>query len=232
MSEVSKYKNFFEIIYHLLELKINLKKNAKDTLLDFLDIELNTVTMIVKLSDVKREKAIEWINKIFSERMIKNELWSLFNFLSFAARVVISRRVFLRRLFNSFSQSWKSKRWVNVEMKIDLLWWKYFLSKWNEIKFLKKIETRCEFALWTNAFDNYDMRDYFILLLESLMLFVDNMQEIMLETLSRVTSRKTFFYNSKKIFLNQSRNNSHAMRKILLDQSRNNSRSTRKLSFD
>jgi hypothetical protein len=74
------------------------------------------------------------------------------------------------------------------------------------------------------------------------------MQEMMLETLSRVTSRKTSLHNSrktflhnsrktslhnsKKIFLNQSRNSSHAMRKISLDQSRNNSRSTRKLSLD
>jgi hypothetical protein len=59
MSEVSEYENFFETICHLLELKINLKKNARDTLLDFLDIELNTVTMIARLSDVKREKVIE-----------------------------------------------------------------------------------------------------------------------------------------------------------------------------
>jgi hypothetical protein len=59
MSEVSEYENFFETIYHLLELKVNLKKNARDTLLDFLDIELNTVTMIARLSDVKHEKVIE-----------------------------------------------------------------------------------------------------------------------------------------------------------------------------
>jgi hypothetical protein len=59
MSEVSEYENFFKTIYYFLELKVNLKKNARDTLLDFLDIELNTVIMIVKLSDVKREKVIE-----------------------------------------------------------------------------------------------------------------------------------------------------------------------------
>jgi hypothetical protein len=206
------------------------------------------MTMIVRLSDVKREKIIEWINKILSERMIKNELRSLLNFLSFAARVVVSRRVFLKRLFNSLFQSWKNKRRVDVEMKTDLLWWKYFLSRWNEIKFLKNVETRREFALWTNAFDNYNMRDYFVLLFKSSMLSANNMQEMMLETLSRVTlrktfllnskktflhnSRKTFLHNSRKISLNQSRNSSHAMRKILLDQSRNNSRSTRKLSLD
>jgi hypothetical protein len=59
MSEVSEYENFFETICYLLELKINLKKNARDTLLDFFDIELNIVSMITRLSDVKREKAIE-----------------------------------------------------------------------------------------------------------------------------------------------------------------------------
>jgi hypothetical protein len=117
-------------------------------------------------------------------------------------------------------------------MKTDLLWWKYFLSKWNEIKFLKNVETRREFALWTNAFDNYDMRDYFVLLSKSSMLSADNMQEIILETLSRVTSKKTLLHNSRKILLNQSRNSSHAMKKILLNQSRNISRSTRKLSLN
>jgi hypothetical protein len=58
-SEVSEYENFFEIIYYLLELKINLKKSARDTLLDFLDIELNIVIIIARLSDVKREKTVE-----------------------------------------------------------------------------------------------------------------------------------------------------------------------------
>jgi hypothetical protein len=146
-SEVSEYENFFETICHFFELKINLKKNAKDTLLDFLDIELNTVTMIARLSNVKREKAIEWINKILSVKVIKNELWFFLDFLSFTARVVISRRVFLRRLFNFLFQSWKSKRRVDVEMKTNLLWWKYFLSRWNEVKFLKNVETRREFVL-------------------------------------------------------------------------------------
>jgi hypothetical protein len=67
---------------------------------------------------------------------------------------------------------------------------------------------------------------------KSLMLSADNMQEIILKTLSRVTSKKTLLYNSRKIFLNQSRNNWHVMKKILFDQLRNNSRSTRKLSLD
>jgi hypothetical protein len=174
-SEVSEYENFFETICYLLELKINLKKNARDTLLDFLDIKLNTMTMIARLSNVKREKVIEWINKMLFEKMIKNELRFFLNFLSFAARVVVSRRVFLKRLFNFFSQSWRSKRRVDVEMKINLLWWKYFLSRWNEMKFLKRVETRREFVLWTNAFDEYDMRDYFVLHSESLMSSADNM---------------------------------------------------------
>jgi hypothetical protein len=120
-SEVSEYENFLKIIYHLLELKINLKKNARDTLLDFLDIELNIMTMITRLFNVKRKKVIEWINKMFFEKMIKNELRFLLNFLSFAAQVVVSRKIFLRRLFNSLSQSWRNKRRVDIEMKIDLL---------------------------------------------------------------------------------------------------------------
>jgi hypothetical protein len=192
--------------------------------------------MIVRLSDNKREKTVEWINKILFERVIKNELRSLFNFLSFAARVVVSSRIFLRRLFNSFFQSWKNKRRVDIEMKTNLLWWKYFLSRWNEIKFLKNIETRREFALWTNAFDNYDIKDYFVLFFESLMSSADNMQKIMLETMSQVTSRKTLLHNSRnssqlmrKIFLDHSRNNSRSTRKLSLDQSKNNSHSMRKL---
>jgi hypothetical protein len=147
MSEVSKYENFFKTNYHLLELKVNLKKNARNILFNFLDIELNTIIMIARLFDVKREKVIEWINKMLFERVIKNELRSFLNFLSFAVRVVVSRKVFLRRFFNFLSQLWRDKRRVDIEMKINLLWWKYFLSRWNEIKFFKRIETRREFAL-------------------------------------------------------------------------------------
>jgi hypothetical protein len=76
------------------------------------------------------------------------------------------------------------------------------------------------------------MKDYFVFFSKSSILSVDNMQEMMLETLSWVMSRKIFFYNSRKILLNQSRNSSHIMRKISLDQSRNNSRSTRKFFLD
>jgi hypothetical protein len=146
-SEVSEYENFFETICHFLELKVNLKKNARDTLLDFLDIELNTMTIIARLFNVKREKVIEWINKMLFEKVIKNEFRFFSDFLSFAARVVVSRRIFLRHLLNSLSQSWRNKRRVDIEMKTNLLWWKYFLSRWNKIKFLKKVETRREFAL-------------------------------------------------------------------------------------
>jgi hypothetical protein len=146
-SEVSEYENFFETICYFLELKINFEKNARDISLDFLDIELNTITIIVRLFNVKREKIIKWINKMLFERMIKNELRFLLSFFLYAVRVVISRKVFLRRFFYFFSQSWRDKRRVDIEMKTDLLWWKYFVSRWNEMKFLKRVKTRRKFVL-------------------------------------------------------------------------------------
>jgi hypothetical protein len=197
MSEVFEYESFFKIICHFLELKINLKKNVRDTLLDFLDIELNIMTMIVRLSDFKRKKVIQWFNKMLFKKMIKNELQFFLNFLSFAVRVVLSRRIFLRRLFNSFFQSWKDKRRVDVEIKTDLLWWKYFLSKWNEMKFLKKVEIRREFVLWTNAFDEYDMKDYFVLCSEASISSADNMQK----KLSLYSSRNTLMIRERHLFI-------------------------------
>jgi hypothetical protein len=183
--------------------------------------------MIVRLFDVKREKVIEWINKMLFEKMIKIEIRFFLSFLSFAARVVVSRRVFLRRLFNSLSQSWRDKRRVDIEMKTDLLWWKYFLSKWNEMKFLKRVETRREFVLWTDAFDEYNMKDYFVLRSESLMSSADNMQE----KLSLHSSRNTFLHNSKKILLhNSKKTSSYNSRKTFLHNSKktflHNSRKT------
>jgi hypothetical protein len=117
-------------------------------------------------------------------------------------------------------------------MKTDLLWWKYFLSRWNEIKFLKRVETRREFALWTNAFDEYNMKDYFVFRFELSMSSANNMQRITFKTLSWVTSsklslyisRNTFVHISKKTFSHNSRNTSlHNSRKTSFHNSRKTS---------
>jgi hypothetical protein len=95
------------------------------------------------------------------------------------------------------------------------------------MKFLKRIEIWREFVLWINAFDEYNMRDYFVFRSESLMSSADNMQR----KLSFHNSRNSFLYNSRKISFHNSRKTlSHNSRKTFLHNSRktllHNSRKT------
>ncbi len=44
----------------------------------------------------------------------------------------------------------------------DLLWWKMFLSKWNNVHLLRKHEFRHSLYLWINTSDLHDMKDYYL----------------------------------------------------------------------
>ena len=78
------------------------------------------------------------------------ELESLAGFLSFAARVIVPGRAFLRRIFDALREK---KSWIRINKPIraDLTWWSLFLAEWNGIRVLRQLAARRVFHIWTDA---------------------------------------------------------------------------------
>ena len=95
------------------------------------------------------------------QRILRGELDSLVRFLSFAAKVVIPGRAFLRRLLICQSQVMKRLHTPQWEYHSGPHMMATFLSKWNGIRMLKP--PRRTFRIWTDAFDGYDMRTYILI---------------------------------------------------------------------
>ncbi len=163
MIEARKYESDFDYLCAQLEFSVNLKKNLIDITCIFLSIELDSINMMTRLSSDKHQKTIQLVNSVLTKSFLSYEkLQTLLDFLSFAAKIVISERVFLRRLFNDLIVIKSRKQRINYSMRQDLLWWKTFLSKWNDVHLLCKHEFRHSLYLWINASDLHDMRDYYL----------------------------------------------------------------------
>ena len=141
-----------------LELKINHKKNICDTIVDFLDIELDNELMKARLFKKKLERAIHEIKSTLKQSSLLHiELQSLIDFLSFVVKMMISSKTFLRRLYDALCTRVHRHHIIAI-MRLDLQWWDHFLLKWNDIKSLSK--HRSTIYMWIDAFESYDMRDH------------------------------------------------------------------------
>jgi len=66
-----------------------------------LNIELDSINMMTHLLSDKQQKTIQLINNALIKNFLSyKKLQTLLDFLSFAAKIVISERVFLKWLFN------------------------------------------------------------------------------------------------------------------------------------
>ena len=71
-------------------------------------------------------------------------------------------KFFLRHLYNALAASeWGHHIKINKMIKVDLLWWNEFLSKWNDIRFLKLIKFIAK--IYTNVSNKWNMRKYFLI---------------------------------------------------------------------
>jgi len=161
--EARKYESDFNNLCAQLKFSVNLKKNLINITCIFLSIELDSINMMTHLSSDKHQKTIQLVNSMLTKSFLSYEkLQMLLNFLSFAAKIVVSERVFLRQLFNDLIVIKSRKQRINYSMWQDLLWWKTFLSKWNDVHLLCKHEFRHSLYLWINASDLHDMRNYYL----------------------------------------------------------------------
>ncbi|XP_065182584.1 uncharacterized protein LOC135813415 [Sycon ciliatum] len=102
--------------------------------LSFLGIELDCGRLEARLPDTKLQDLRTLLDQYVNRGdMTQRELDSLLGKLSFAARVIIPGRTFMRRLWDichRYSQPhYKIK--LSVEALEDLKWWQRLLSQWN-----------------------------------------------------------------------------------------------------
>ncbi len=163
MIEACRYESEFNDLCAQLEFSVNLKKNLTDITCMFLNIALNLINIIAHLSSDKHQKTIQLINSTLTKSsLLYEKLQALLDFLSFATKVMIFERVFLRWLFNDLIIIKSRKQSINYSMQQDLLWWKTFLSKWNDVHLLRKHEFRHSLYLWINTSDLHSMKSYYL----------------------------------------------------------------------
>ena len=163
---------------------VNHTKNILDIIADFLRIELDSIFIQTRLSSNKLDRARKTITDLLKRATISHrELESAIEFLSFATKIVIPGRAFLRRLFDVIRRSMTIIR-LFTDMKADLLWWKTFLKDWNNLKLLRNVASRRSWYIWTNVSRKLDIEGY-ILKHPDLLSHVQNVFS------TRVTSRYT-----------------------------------------
>ena len=104
------------------------------THITFLGIELDSMAMTLRLPEEKLLLLRQELQSSLSRnRLTKRQLQSLAGRLSWAASVVKSGRVFLRRIFNTIRMLRQNAHRVRVnsEVRKDLLWWSNFISTFN-----------------------------------------------------------------------------------------------------
>lgn len=82
-------------------------------------------------------------------------------FLSFAAKVVVPGRAFLRRLFDAIRRPVAVVR-ISFAMKADLRWWQTYLEAWNGVQLLRTVASRHTWHIWTDASGKLGMGGYIL----------------------------------------------------------------------
>jgi hypothetical protein len=139
----------FDDLCTKLVFEVRHKKSKTGTTTDFLGLEIDTILMEARLPAEKWLKAMELVNSFLKRKKLsQHELQSIVGFLSFAAKVVLLGRPFLRQLYNGFARNHSPVR-VSADMKADLRWWKEFLAQWSGITLIRPCH---EVAfIWTDA---------------------------------------------------------------------------------
>ena len=161
-ADAEAYCHDFDTVYSQLGLVVNHTKDAMGTKADFLGIELDSLLMQARLPPDKLARARSTVEDLLKRRVIsRHGLEAAVGFLSFAAKVVIPGRAFLRRLFDAIRRPVAMIR-ITKAMKADLLWWKAFLKDWNSVSLLRHIADRQTRHIWTDASRKFGLGGYML----------------------------------------------------------------------
>ena len=156
------YCSDFDTVCSQLGLVVNHSKDIMGTKADFLGIELDSILMQARLPPDKLARARNTVDDLLKRRTIsRNDLESAVGFLSFAAKIVIPGRAFLRRLFDAIRRPVAMIR-ITKAMRADLLWWKAFLKDWNGISLLRNVADRQIKYIWTDASGKFGLGGYML----------------------------------------------------------------------
>lgn len=161
-ADADAYGRQFDKLCGELGLMVNHTKDILGTIADFLGIELDSILMQARLPPDKLDRARKTVADLLKRATIPHrELESAVGFLSFAAKIVIPGRAFLRRLFDAIRRPAAIIR-LSAGMKADLLWWKTFLKDWNGLKLLRHVASRESWYIWTDASGKLGMGGYIL----------------------------------------------------------------------
>lgn len=149
--DAEAYASEFDSVCNDLGLSINHKKDTSGTTADFLGIELDSVLMQARLPPDKLARARNTAKHLLNQATVSHsELESAVGFLSFAAKIVIPGRAFLRRLFDAIRRPVAIIR-ITSAMRADLQWWQTFLEHWDGLQLLRHVTSRRTVYIWTDA---------------------------------------------------------------------------------
>ena len=161
-ANANAYADQFDQVCIELGLTVNHSKDAMGTIADFLGIEFDSILMQARLPPDKLARAKNTVKDLLNRPSISHQdLESAVGFLSFAAKVVIPGRAFLRRLFDALRRS-QSFYHITPAIKADLQWWQAFLDDWDGLKLLRHLDSRPTFHIWTDASGRLGMGGYIL----------------------------------------------------------------------
>ncbi len=166
-ADAEAYGRQFDKLCDDLGLTVTHTKDILGTIADFLGIELDSTLMQARLPPDKLERARRTVADLLKRATIPHrelesgELESAVGFLSFAAKIVVPGRAFLRSLFEAIRRPVAIIR-LSADMKADLLWWKTFLKDWNGLKLLRLVADRDSWYIWTDASGKLGMGGYIL----------------------------------------------------------------------
>ena len=155
-----RYQLEFDLLCDALGLRVNHEKDICDTIADFCGIELDSIATEARLPPKELDKTRLAVAAALRGPFITHsDLQSLLCFLSFAAKVVVPGRAFLRRLFDALRTNTRRHR-ITIDMRLDLEWWDRLLPAWNGVQILHT--SRAEYQIWTDASGNWGMGGCFL----------------------------------------------------------------------
>ena len=161
-ADAAAYARQFDQVYTELGLLINHTKDVLGTIAEFLGIEFDSTRMQARLPPDKLARARNTAKNLLNRTTISHrELESAIDFLSFAAKIVIPGRAFLRRLFDALRRPSTYIR-ITPDIKADLRWWHTYLEDWDGLKLIRHIDSRPAWHIWTDASGKYSIGGYIL----------------------------------------------------------------------
>ena len=161
-ADATAYGQQFDNLCAELGLSVNHSKDVVGTTADFLGIEFDSNLMQARLPPDKLARARNTAKDLLNRTSVSHqELDSVVGFLSFASKVVVPGRAFLRRLYDALGRPTR-RHTITSDMKADLRWWVTFLDNWDGLKLLRNLNDRPTWYVWTDASGNHGMGGYIL----------------------------------------------------------------------